>query len=1076
MLTINKASAGSGKTYTLVKEYLVMLLGKKDNDGHYSLDKHPNDNHRFILAITFTNAATEEMKSRIVKELDQLATQPDESKYINDLMTTLRASKTDISRSAGIAEYQLLDDYTNFNVSTIDTFFQKILRTFAYEVNLAGNYGVELNDDYVVELGVGNLKTTLHNNAADSRLGEWLWRYIKDSMKSGKSWNVFSLPKGYGKSDDSLYSFAKALTKEVVKQNGTVLFDFLKTPDNLQRFNEALESDVRAESVKAKGLAREALALLDAPGVKKKANTVKLLQKIADGPVPLVPRKDSYTITKKKGDYINKGSAPVDTATLDDIIDRINEAHIIAESYSMILKYSYQLGLLGDIKASVQDFTNENNTILLSGTNDIVKRIIDGCETPFIYERIGMYIHHFLLDEFQDTSRMQWENLLPLIRNGISNDYDSLIIGDVKQSIYRFRNSDPQLLHSQLDIDFKPDQVVKNDGHSTNWRSARNVVEWNNAFFSFLARVEQMESYYADVEQEVSPSLKSVPGHVVISATPPPGKKTDDDDDEGVAEWAMEKMVADIISLLDRGYEQRHIAVLFNTNKEGQCAISQITKWNIANPDRKIKVVSEESLLISSSPAVKIVVNILSMLDRCESRDEGGDDLPMIMRSYEVNRSRGMDAAEAFEQAVANRDTETADYVQRLYASSKSASLDSVVEQIVKSQLSEEMTAENTPYLFAFLDAVTDFMERYGSNIHHFMKWWDSVGRGMSISSPANIDAVRIITIHKSKGLEFPCVIIPKFDWDFDKKGLEWIPTESIADKMPEGVAIPPIIAVKRDKLDSIFDPEFAKIGMSNTMDSLNKTYVACTRAKYELIIYTTCKKELGKCVDAFVESSRLPSDQLSDAADEQTTIYELGRPTLRSEIPDLNKKEMKDGLTEKRMMPDYKVVADVGRWKLTSPDIIIDVRNEPNWIGNTLHHIMERVRTADDLDHALKRAFHRGIITEEELGRFSEALDRSMSDPRVAEWFADDNRLMLERRITTGGDGFKRPDRVVMKPNGEIIIIDYKFGEHNDKTDAAYTKQVAGYKEALCDAMGYDIGCVSGYIWYVFEGDIIAV
>lgn len=1081
MLIINKASAGSGKTFTLVKEYLIMLLGKKEADGSYSLDKHPNDNHRFILAITFTNKATEEMKKRIVEKLDELATTPDKSPYIADLMKTFGASKADISHIAGIAEYQLLDDYTNFNVSTIDTFFQKILRTFAYEVNLAGNYGVELNDDYVVELGVGNLKTALHNDAAGSHLGEWLWRYIKDSMKSGKSWNVFSLPKGPGKSkaDDSLYNFAKALTKEVVKQNGAALFGFLQNPDNLLNFNTALEKAIEKESIKAKSLSLQALRLLDAPGVKPNSYLVKLLQKIADGPVPLNQRDKVDTITKKKEKIVNAKSAPVDETEICDIIDQINDAHINVESYSMILKYTYQLGLLGDIKAGVQDFTNENNTILLSGTNDIVKRIIDGCETPFIYERLGMYLHNFLLDEFQDTSRMQWQNLLPLVRNGIANGHDSLIIGDVKQSIYRFRNSDPQLLHSQLDRDFTTDEIKKNEGHSTNWRSARNIVEWNNAFFKFLSDNLELKDYYEDVEQEVAPDNKSLPGHVIISLTPPPEKKpedeaTTDDDDDDVSEWAMEKMVADILSLRERGYQQREIAILFNKNKEGQCAISQITKWNIANPDRKIKVVSEESLLMSSSPAVKIVVNILSMLDRCETRDEGGDELPMIMRSYEVNRSNGMEAAEAFEQAIANRDTETAAYVERLYAVSKSACLDSVVEQIVKSQLTEEMAAENTPYLLAFLDAVTDFMGRYGSNVHQFMKWWDGVGCKMSISSPDNIDAVRIITIHKSKGLEFPCVIIPKFDWDFDNKGLEWIPTEKIADKLPQDVAIPPIIAVKRTTRDSIFDEEFKKISESNTMDSLNKTYVACTRAQYELIIYTAEKKPLGKCVDGFIQSGLIPSEKPDDA--EEQTIYELGKPTRRSEIPDLNKEVVKDSMTENRMMPPFRVVSDADRWKLTSPDIIIDVRNTPKWIGNTLHSIMERVRTPKDVDHALKRAFHRGIITEEELDRFSEQLGKSMKDPRVAEWFADDNLLMLERKITTGGKDFKRPDRVVMKPNGEITIIDYKFGERDDETDARYAKQVNGYKKALCDAMGCDIGCVSGYIWYVLEGDIVAV
>lgn len=1099
MIIINKASAGSGKTYTLVKEYLIMLLGKKTEDGNYILDKHPNDNHRYILAITFTNKATEEMKSRIVETLDVLASNPDKSPYITDLTTMLGASKDDISKSAGIAERQMLEDYTNFNVCTIDTFFQKILRTFAYEVNLSSNYGVELNDEYVVELGVNNLKTRLHDESGkkNKSLSHWLWMFVQDSIKNGSSWDVFYKPKSKKTVDNSLYNFAKVLTNEVVKKNSKQLFDFLADPKNIQAFNVALNSGITNLISEVKECVDEIFKMLEGPGIKANKNFTKFLDALNNSDNPFLIKDLDKKVEKKIADqsFVNKNSAKVNESAICLYLEQIRDYGTVYASYKKILDLTYQLGLLGDINASMQDFTNENNTILLSGTNDIVKRIIDGCETPFIYERIGMYLHNFLLDEFQDTSRMQWENLLPLVRNGLANGHDSLIIGDVKQSIYRFRNSDPQLLHSQLKVDFSNDSIKYNEGRSINWRSARNIVHWNNAFFRFLSMALNMDEFYADVEQEVSPKNEKLPGHVVVARREIPDKKKDtndnndsktesndnsNDNDSNFKEWAIEKMIVDLQSLLARGFKQKDIAVLSNTNREGQLAISRIMKWNIENPDKQMKVVSEESLLVISSPAVRIVVNILKMLDRCEAHNEDGREMPMVLRRFEANRSEGMDTSEAFEDAIVSKDEDIADYIDRLYETSKSACLDSVVEQIIKSQLSKQMTEENTPYLLAFLDSVVDFMSRYGSNIHHFLKWWDKVGPGLSISSPDNIDAIRVITIHKSKGLQFPCVLIPMFDWNFDQSSIEWIETAGFKDKLPKGVAIPPIVPVKRDNKRTLFDNEFKEIARSNIMDSLNKTYVACTRAQYELIIYTENNKELGLQLSQFLETCRNNNNGIAPTPTENCdpdVVYELGKPMLRSDIPALNSDDnaLPDNV-ESRIMPPYSVVSDVDRWKLTSPDIIIDVRGTTLWVGEMLHKVMERVRTPKNLKKAFGRALHRGMITEEEHDEYLALLSKRLADPRVADWFANDNRLMLERSVTIGGNGQKRPDRIVMKPNGEIIIVDYKFGDRSDDNDTKYKRQVAGYKRAVCDALGCRPDCVSGYVWYIHSGDILAI
>ena len=255
---------------------------------------------------------------------------------------------------------------------------------------------------------------------------------------------------------------------------------------------------------------------------------------------------------------------------------------------------------------------------------------------------------------------------------------------------------------------------------------------------------------------------------------------------------------------------------------------------------------------------------------------------------------------------------------------------------------------------------------------------------------------------------------------------------------------------------------------------------MACTRAQYELIIYTENNKELGLQLSQFLETCRNNNNGIAPTPTENCdpdVVYELGKPMLRSDIHALNSDDnaLPDNV-ESRIMPPYSVVSDVDRWKLTSPDIIIDVRGTTRWVGEMLHKVMERVRTPKNLKKAFGRALHRGMITEEEHDEYLALLSKRLADPRVADWFANDNRLMLERSVTIGGNGQKRPDRVVIKPNGEIIIVDYKFGDRSDDNDTKYKRQVAGYKRAVCDALGCRPDCVSGYVWYIHSGDILAI
>ena len=412
MINIYKASAGSGKTFTLVREFLKLLLGRKVGNNRYALDEHPNENHRSILAITFTNKATEEMKKRIVKELDILAGQPDRSPYADFLAKALNAPIEKISKTAQVALVQLLQDYTNFNVSTIDTFFQKILRTFAYESNLSGNYEIELNDDYAISVGISDLKQSLRlNGGKDQRLLlGWLERFARANIDAEKSWDIFGNPSPEQQNTASLFSFAKVLSKEVVRKHRESLFDYLSDKQHIMNFGKSLSDAIDGLSKQIQERANVISGMLAADGVASNSYFQNLIDKIKNAPIPmpasLLNPDNAILKYVDSGKFTNKGSAVVDDAGIAAMLVEMDKNFVTLNSFHLILNNIYYLGLLGDIYGNIRQFTKDNNVILLSDTNEMLRRIINADDTPFVYERMGVRLRHFLIDEFQDPSAL----------------------------------------------------------------------------------------------------------------------------------------------------------------------------------------------------------------------------------------------------------------------------------------------------------------------------------------------------------------------------------------------------------------------------------------------------------------------------------------------------------------------------------------------------------------------------------------------------------------------------------------------------------------------------------------------
>lgn len=1106
MLIINKASAGSGKTYNLVFEFIKMLLGYKEKDSEqsaYKLKPNLNNEHSKILAITFTNKATEEMKQRIVKELGYMANNPGKSDHLKEIAKAFGVSEEKVSEKAVKAHKQILIDYANFNVSTIDSFFQTVLRTFAFDVDLPGDFTIELNDDFAIAVGVGDLKRDMRTSSKDDYLSKWVQTYVTDSVNSGESWNVLKDSKGentYSKRK-TLPEFAKFLTNENVKKHLDKLREWITESDgaNLKALIERLNEISRSLVGEIRAFGQWCDANYDDFNLNgKKKNSVVSLKdfkastKVDEKLINSVADSDSWT----------KKSTTAEAATeFDGRREKVHTALKRLAAVKAISENIYHLGLLYHIDNNIKTYNNENNTILLSNTNDILKDVIGGDNAPYIYARLGTFICNFLIDEFQDTSKMQWENLEPLLCDSLSAGHDNLIIGDVKQSIYRFRNSDPHLLANEVEASFgryKMDEQKngKNSGN-INWRSDRLIVEFNSRVFEQLAEDLNLSHYYSNVRQEVSEKHKDTEGYVHYELL-------SDDDSGKFKEKAITQAIETIRNMLERGYEQRDIAILVNANDEGEQIIDALLKVD------GINVVSEESLLISTSSAVSTIITLLNAIDHTaqpgtatqtdktaetdKKRKEKMTPKEFLFR-YQYLLFTKNDPITAFKEALGSNDDID---LSKVIKGDEPVTLDVIVDRILKHFVDQDTLDEEMTFILAFKDLVADYMEAFGSNVHFFLKWWNKTGYRRTVSSPSGINAIQVMTIHKSKGLEFPCVIIPFCDWKFDKGGIEWIePTEKLVNLVTESgnnkVILPPILPINRSRLTTsldLFSDSLKACETDAKMDTLNKTYVAFTRAVNELVMFAPEK------VDNANENLRsLLTPHLITG---NNVVYEIGHKITKEEKQAKEEKERKekeekekkrgkkadDEIEPKKYELDKLLIIkprrdkdDVGI-KYKVPELITRLSNPRQFDGTAMHNIMQRVKTVDDLDAAIDYFLRKSIINEEEQSRYGKILAQALSDPRVSDWFAPDAEVLNETEVLHyWGDpdneeyfqlDFKahRPDRVVRTRDGRTIVIDYKFGAYDSK----YQYQVRNYMNLL-EEIGYER--LEGYIWYVQDGRI---
>ncbi|MBS5980953.1 MAG: UvrD-helicase domain-containing protein, partial [Dysgonomonas mossii] len=757
-LYVYKASAGSGKTHRLTEKYLNLLFSSPFA-------------YRHILAVTFTNKATDEMKSRIIEELANIATGK-ESDHISFLSKEYKYNEEQVRKEARDILVCILHDYSSFSVSTIDKFFQQTMRAFTREIGLGGGYNVELDTNKVLGEAIDSMLYDLEQTD-NKLLLDWLIRFSEEKVENGETWNI----------RNDIQSLSSEIFKESYKAYSNQVQTDIRDKQLMTDYKDMLFTIIRDFEKASQQIGEKALNIMSRFGLKgedfKGGTRSPFLNflKWANGTIA-EPTDTFRTLADNLSGWYTKttGSATRDkiesvypelNICVCDIINHYDNSLIYQTAYE-INRYFFTLGILGDVDKKIREYSTENNIMLISDTTELLNRIIEGNESPFIYEKVGQRINNYMIDEFQDTSGMQWQNFLPLVKDSLGSGNKNYIVGDVKQSIYRWRNSDWKLLDEQLDIDFRS-EGIEHDTLDTNWRSSRNVISFNNAVFSigsallqdtfnkslqdidnarlkpFLTRITKA---YDELYQEIPESHKNNEGRVRVEFI--------DTDEHIWQNYVLEQLPVEIEQLQERGYSLKDIAILVRTKKEGADVANCLLEYKKLHPDSKYRydIISDEALFVSNSKSIKLIIALLKHLHNPLDKS-----LKALAVFEYFKYSKQMNAEEALLKYFSAKDDLPQQIEDRL-SHIRELPLYEMTEEIFN-LFREAMENDEQVYIQSFLDMVLDFTVRNSSDLDAFLRWWDETGTNKTIFTPDGQDAIRIMTIHKSKGLGFNVVLIP---------------------------------------------------------------------------------------------------------------------------------------------------------------------------------------------------------------------------------------------------------------------------------------------------------------------------
>ena len=1013
MIKILKASAGSGKTYNLAKEYISILLGSQDRYAY-----------RHILAVTFTNKATAEMKSRIVRELYILSINPESSGYFKYFVPSLCPDAVTLRSRAGRILTDILHDYGSFYVSTIDKFFQMTLKAFSREAGQLASYQIELDRKALVRESVDRMLDGITEDSTEliGRLEDG----VMEQLRQGKRVN---LERGLYEMADRLKNEERRERSETMGIDPAVAF----SSENLAAVCAECEHVIDAFAAALAAAARAVVDAMDAAGVPLEETSRGFLSQV-NGYLEPVPgqavKKPTDAFMRNASDsslWFAKTKAKKYLPLVEGVLEgplgdfcAMFDVPFRMYSTAVLLKeQSFSLKLAGDFYREFDTLLKEKNVLGIDDSNTILRDIIDGSDAPFVYEKMGVRFEDFLLDEFQDTSTIQWQNFLPLLRESDASGRPNLVVGDVKQSIYRWRGSDWNLLASRLPEQFSGSDVQTLD---FNWRSCKAIVEFNNEFFRYAADSVGVGDIYADVKQTAM-SRDGQEGYVRLTFC------GSDEEDQAVLDSIREAREA--------GARYGDIAVLVRAKADG----GRVAAFLMGE---RIPVISDDSLKIKSSVTVRRLVSLLSCVEN------PGDTVSSYLAS-----TMNIGFPEA------------------------SHSLMDLCEALLREMYEKDPSSfeGETLYVQSFLDYLQDWCAKGGNSIVRFLKDWNDLEPESEpcISSPSDGDSVRILTIHKSKGLEFPFVIFPYAEKvGFYKGDWHWCRPEGASDAFPaSSEAIFPVF-MSKSVSDTAFSGDYDRERAMQVVDNINTFYVAFTRAGKSLHVIAcrppaSSKKEaptdFSQVLSVFAGTGPLMQERL--AAEGEPDVFEYGTPY------DFNRMDREHPAEEMPFPVAFRSYPLGDRLRLSadasdffSEDGAAGASASKRLGGIVMHDILASVRRPGDLRAAVDAAVADGRLTAAEGAADFALLQERIASAAARGWFPEDGAGVLNEHTVFDADGREfRPDRVVAAP-GHTYVIDYKSGEHSD----SYRFQVRRYVR-LFRQMGYPE--VSGHIWYL-QDDIV--
>jgi len=1110
-LTVYSASAGSGKTYTLAAEYIARLLSE------------PLSPHRHVLAVTFTNKATAEMKERILQRLYDLSTGTAED-FRETLLTRTYYAKElrqlgeqELRNRAGKALREIIHDYDHFYVQTIDSFFQQLLSNLARELGLSSNYRVDIDDKSVVEQAVDSFLQDLNaeywapvERQRQQRLVRWIREYIASRVVENKSWNLKEdLRKFAGKNvlSEIFQKNKESLSK--ILEDDAIMASFRKQLDDLRKKYENGGSEYEILQRKIVEI-RESYAALEPSELHRKGQYFngfigKLetgLEKIlAEAKDPLTDSVRNYIeypeIFIKEGARNNpalRDKVALLFSNVKRLCAHLTQANRTLISCNIVLKNLNQLRLLGELSQKTDELNAEHNRFMLSQTKILFSELVEGSDAPFVFEKTGMQFRHVMIDEFQDTARTQWKNLKKLILENAATGDSCLLVGDVKQSIYRFNGGDWKIL---ANIEKEAGIPVCKMRLEDNFRSEWHIVQFNNSFFRLAAfEVDRMadnnevSNNIYDVREEGQRCRKAAQkGYVRVTVNR--GKDNVALAEEG--ENAPANLYHQIERLHSSGLAYCQMAVLVRRRVEGRRVMEHFAKFH-----PEVPFVSDEAFFFSNSPAVCLIVDTLKYLHSKICRDDDLENKRLNIRHldtialvellktyYWMIRSEKIPFEQIAEQKEALLPEDFVSNYKFLYH----MPLYELCEYLCKlfrlgSPDANDWTKGQAAYVLGFLDEVLAFLQDHPSDVGDFLDYWKDKLCVKSISG-TEADGIQIVTIHKSKGLAYHTVLIPFCDWEIEKtkSGSDnylWSKAKEAPFNLFE------VFPVNQTKsvTNSVYSSDYKKEIEQLRVEALNLAYVAFTRPRKNLFVWAearlpkdihaqtigdvTCRA-LQKGIDTMVESK----------AEESLSIYEAGEPFAFEESMQADPSKSDNPLLYVQV-PEAMTMnvtnknvqfrqSNESLALLRTDDASDDDRSEYVRLGNLYHAILSQVGTPADVSVAITRLQQQGVVNGDNVEKIRGFIEKRIFSEKVREWFDGSWQLHNEAEIFyTDAQGKKRkvrPDRVMTK-DGEAVVVDYKFGRPN----AEHKAQVSEYVRLLAD-MGYHP--VSGFLWYVYDNHI---